>query len=42
MAISTNKLNASELDAGLKQVILDYTYPIGSYFITENKAFNTI
>lgn len=42
MAISTNKLNASELDTGLKQIILDYTYPIGSYFITENKAFNTI
>ena len=38
----TGSINFNSLESDAKQVLLDFTYPIGSYFITENKAFNTI
>ena len=40
-----SKFKADEIKVGnkdLKEMMLDFAYPVGSYFITENKSFNTV
>lgn len=38
----TGALDCSALGEGLKELLTDHIYPVGSYFITESKDFNTI
>lgn len=38
----TGGLNMSSLGAGAKSALLDFIYPVGSYFITQNTNFNTV
>ena len=38
----TGSLNFQSLAGGGKQVLLDFIYPIGSYFINDTEAFNTV
>lgn len=36
------KLNVNAFGAATKQAMLDFIYPVGSYFITQNANFNTV
>ena len=37
-----SKLNVNAFGASTKQAMLDFIYPVGSYFITQNTNFNTV
>ncbi len=37
-----SKLNVNAFGAATKQAMLDFIYPVGSYFITQNTNFNTV
>lgn len=36
------QIDFSSLGGGAKQVLLDFCYPVRSYFITESENFNTV
>lgn len=38
----TGDANGNLLGAATKQAMLDFIYPVGSYFITQNANFNTV
>lgn len=38
----TGALDCSALGGTLKELLIDYIYPVGSYFITESSSFNTV
>ena len=36
-----NKIEFNELGGGARRLILDFIYPVKSYFVTENPNLNT-